>query len=113
MATGNRLTVSREGTKTLEFRYGISFISVEQAKRNLRREIPAWGFDTVKAAAKARWNQVLGQIAVEGGTEAQRKVFYTALYRCYERMINITEDGRYYSGFDHQVHEDPAPVLCR
>ena len=46
---------------------------------------------------------------MEGGTEAQRKVFYTALYRCYERMINITEDGRYYSGFDHKVHEDPRP----
>jgi len=105
----NRLTVSRVGAKTLEFRYGISFISVEQAKKNLQREIPAWGFDTVKAAGKARWNQVLGQIAVEGGTETQRRVFYTALYRCYERMINITEDGRYYSGFDHQVHEDARP----
>jgi predicted alpha-1,2-mannosidase len=46
---------------------------------------------------------------VEGGTEAQRRVFYTALYRCFERMINITEDGRYYSGFDHQVHEDARP----
>jgi predicted alpha-1,2-mannosidase len=105
----NRVIVSRENAKTLEFRYGISFISVEQAKRNLRREIPAWGFENVKAAAKARWNQVLGQVAVEGGTEAQKKVFYTALYRCYERMINITEEGRYYSGFDHKVHEDGRP----
>jgi predicted alpha-1,2-mannosidase len=105
----NRGTVSSQEAKTLEFRYGISFISVQQAKSNLRHEIPAWGFDAVKDAAKARWNQVLGQIAVEGGTEAQRKVFYTALYRCYERMINITEDGRYYSGFDHHVHEDKRP----
>ena len=105
----NRATFSRQGTRTLEFRYGISFISAEQAKRNLRREIPAWGFDTVEAEAKARWNQVLGQIAVEGGTESQKRVFYTALYRCYERMINITEEGRYYSGFDHKVHEDKRP----
>ena len=100
--------VSREAN-VIEFRYGISFISVEQAKKNLRREIPAWGFDGVKDAAKARWNQTLGQIAVEGGTEAQRRVFYTALYRCFERMVNITEDGRYYSGFDHQIHEDARP----
>jgi putative alpha-1,2-mannosidase len=105
----NRATVSRQNARTLEFRYGISFISVEQAMRNLRREIPTWGFDIVESAAKARWNQVLGQIAVEGGTESQRKVFYTALYRCYERMINITEEGRYYSGFDHKVHEDQRP----
>ncbi len=106
---GDRVIGTRQGARTLEFRYGISFISVEQAKQNLRREIPAWGFDSVEAKAKARWNEVLGQIAVEGGTESQKKVFYTALYRCYERMVNITEDGRYYSGFDHKVHEDKRP----
>ncbi|HTF72386.1 MAG TPA: GH92 family glycosyl hydrolase, partial [Edaphobacter sp.] len=104
-----RVTASAQGTRTLEFRYGISFISVEQAKNNLRHEIPAWNFDDIKTAAKARWNEVLGRISVEGGTEAQRRVFYTALYRSSERMINITEDGRYYSAFDHQVHVDPRP----
>jgi predicted alpha-1,2-mannosidase len=93
----------------LEFRYGISFISREQAKSNLQHEIPSPGFDRVEAAAKARWNDTLGRITVEGGTEAQRRVFYTALYRSSERMINITEDGRYYSGFDHRVHTDPRP----
>ena len=93
----------------LEFRYGVSFISVEQAEKNLRREIPDWDFERVKGAAKTRWNKTLGQIAVEGGTEAQRKVFYTALYRCFERMINISEDGQYYSAFDHKVHRDPRP----
>jgi predicted alpha-1,2-mannosidase len=104
-----RATISAEHAGTFEFRYGISFISVEQAKRNLREQIPAWGFDAVEAAARSRWNQALGQIVVEGGTESQRKVFYTALYRCYERMINISEDGRYYSAFDHRVHEDSRP----
>jgi predicted alpha-1,2-mannosidase len=101
--------VAQAGAGTLEFRYGISFISVEQAKANLQKEIPAWGFDRIKSAAKERWNKVLGQVKVEGGTDAQRRVFYTSLYRTYERMINITEDGRYYSAFDHQVHEDARP----
>ena len=112
-AARSRLIVTGSGTspgpRVLEFRYGISFISVEQAKKNLNREIPAWGFERVKDAARTRWNETLGQIAVEGGTEAQRRVFYTALYRCFERMINITEDGRYYSAFDHKVHEDARP----
>lgn len=106
---GSRVTAASGEAKTVEFRYGISFISVEQARKNLREEIPAWGLERVKDAARARWNEVLGQIAVEGGTEAQRRVFYTALYRCFERMVNITEDGRYYSGFDHKVHEDARP----
>lgn len=94
---------------SLEFRYGISFISVEQAKKNLQNEIPTWGFARTKAAAKDRWNDVLSQVKIEGGTEAQRRVFYTSLYRSYERMINITEDGRYYSSFDHKVHVDSRP----
>lgn len=59
--------------------------------------------------ARAQWNEALGRIAMEGGTPAQRRVFYTSLYRCMERMINTTEDGRYYSGYDHEVHEDARP----
>lgn len=109
--TGNqsRISVSAQDTKTLEFRYGISFISVEQAKKNLSDEIPAWEFESTKASAKAHWNEALNRIEVEGGTESQRKVFYTALYRSSERMINITEGGRYYSAYDHKVHTDPRP----
>ena len=109
LGEGKRVVASSQDAKALEFRYGISFIGVEQAKMNLRHEIPAWGLERVKDAGKARWNETLGRIAVEGGTAAQRRVFYTALYRCFERMINITEDGRYYSGFDHKVHEDARP----
>ncbi len=51
----------------------------------------------------------MSQIQVEGGTEAQKRSFYTALYRCYERMINISEDGTYYSGFDKKIHTDARP----
>jgi predicted alpha-1,2-mannosidase len=102
-----RLAVSAAaGQKVLEFRYGVSFISVEQARKNLQKEIPAWNFDKVKSNAKECWNETLGQIKIEGGTEAQRRVFYTSLYRCSERMVNITEDGQYYSAFDHKVHQD-------
>ncbi|HXB59028.1 MAG TPA: GH92 family glycosyl hydrolase [Candidatus Acidoferrales bacterium] len=97
------------GKKDFELRYGISFISVQQARKNLHEEIPAWDFDRIKQNARDRWNEVLGQIQVEGGTLDQRRVFYTSLYRCYERMVNISEDGQYYSGFDHQVHQDPRP----
>jgi predicted alpha-1,2-mannosidase len=104
----DHLVVTGQGT-VLEFRYGVSFISVGQAEKNLRREIPEWGFDRVKEAARGRWNETLGRIAVEGGTDAQRRVFYTALYRCFERMVNISEDGQYYSAFDRKVHRDPRP----
>ena len=108
--SGNRLTVSVQGNqKMLEFRYGISFISVDQAKKNLEEEIPAWNFDKVKRDARGRWNDALGRIQVQGGSLEQKKVFYTALYRCYERMVNISEDDQYYSAFDHRVHQDSRP----
>jgi predicted alpha-1,2-mannosidase len=105
----SRALATGKGPNVLEFRYGVSFISVGQAKKNLQREIPDWGFERIRDEAKARWNETLGQIALEGGTETQRRIFYTALYRCFERMINITEDGQYYSAFDHQVHRDSRP----
>jgi predicted alpha-1,2-mannosidase len=107
---GKRLAITaQDGQKVLEFRYGVSFISVEQAKKNLQEGIPNWDFSKIKRAARDRWNEVLGQIQVEGGTLDQKKVFYTSLYRCYERMVCITEDGQYYSAFDHKVHQDSRP----
>lgn len=104
-----RLAIAADAGQELEFRYGISFISIEQARKNLRREIADWDFEKTKTQAREAWNRALGKIQVEGGTLAQKRVFYTALYRCYERMVNISEDGQYYSGFDHQVHQDARP----
>ncbi len=94
---------------TIGFKYAISYISPEQAKKNFAEEIAHESFDSVAAAGKAVWSKTLSQIQVEGGTTAQRRSFYTALYRCYERMVNISEDGQYYSGFDKQVHQDSRP----
>jgi len=98
-----------EGDQTIEFKYGISFIDAEQAKANLKKEIPAWDFDVLKDRGEKLWTEKLGVIQVRGGTDAQRRTFYTSLYRCYERMVNINEDGRYYSAYDHQVHESDRP----
>ncbi|HEX7652808.1 MAG TPA: GH92 family glycosyl hydrolase [Verrucomicrobiae bacterium] len=107
---GSRLEIaSQSPVATLQFRYAISFISPAQAKSNYNAEVRSQSFETVKQAAAKRWNEVLGQIQVTGGTPEQKRVFYTSLYRCYERMVNITEDGKYYSAFDHQVHADPRP----
>lgn len=97
--------LSTTAGETVEVRVGISYISVAQAKRNLKEQIPGWNFDQVKQKARAVWNKALGQIALKGGTRRQRTIFYTALYRSLQRMTDITEDGRYYSGYDHKVHE--------
>jgi predicted alpha-1,2-mannosidase len=90
--------------EAVEVRIGISYISAEQAHRNLQREIPAWNFDTVKSQTREVWNHALSSIQADGGTERQRTIFYTALYRSLTRMTDVTEDGKYFSGYDHTVH---------
>ena len=99
------ITWNNTELKQVNFKYGISFISIEQAKNNLEKEMPNWDFEKVKNNAKEKWSNVLNQIEVEGGTEAYRRSFYTALYRSYERMINITEEGKYYSNYDKKIHK--------
>jgi predicted alpha-1,2-mannosidase len=89
----------------IEVRVGISYIGTKQARRNLEREIPGWTFDRVKSQTRAAWNRALAGIDISGGTERQRIIFYTALYRSLGRMTDITEDGRYFSGYDHAVHD--------
>lgn len=96
-----------EGNKQpIYFKYAISYISPEQAKKNLETEIPRWNFDDMKQNGHKIWAGTLGQIEVEGDNDARKRTFYSALYRCYERMTNITEDGKYYSNYDGKVHED-------
>jgi predicted alpha-1,2-mannosidase len=96
---------------TVNFKYGISYISIEQAKRNLFKEIPAWDFTALKNNAFKAWDKVLSQIEIKGGSLAQKRVFYTSLYRSYERMVNINEYGQYYSAFDHKVHTSKEPFF--
>ena len=95
---------TKEG-EVIEVKVGISYISTEQAKCNLERDLPGWNFDQEKAAARTEWDDALGAVQVVGGTERQRTIFYTALYRSLCRMTDITEDGKYFSGYDHAVHD--------
>lgn len=92
-------------SKEIELKYAISFVSVAQAKKNFENELKSADFASLKKQGENAWEKVIGQIKVQGGTEAQKRSFYTALYRTYERMVDITEDGQYYSGYDNQVHQ--------
>ena len=102
----NEALVLRFDKKQINLRYGISFISIEQAQKNLQREINTFNVDEIARIGKEKWNEALRKIQVESDNEYEKTVFYTSLYRTYERMINISEDGRYYSAFDNQIHDD-------
>lgn len=94
------------GTKLLKARYGVSFISAEQAKKNLQREIKHYDVVAIAKLGRDIWNNTLGKIQVSGTDEDAKTVFYTSLYRTYERMICLSEDGQYFSAYDGKVHAD-------
>ena len=90
----------------IHVRYGVSFISQEQAAANLRREIDSFDVEKVAAEGRKVWNETLGRLEIRGGNETEKTVFYTSYYRTFERPVCLSEDGRYWSAFDNQVHED-------
>ncbi|MCD6331940.1 MAG: GH92 family glycosyl hydrolase, partial [Bacteroidales bacterium] len=94
-----------DGSLQVKMNYAISWINNQQASRNLLNENPGWDFHKTVKKGRAAWNRELGRITVRGGAKNQQITFYTALYRSMERMININEYGRYFSGYDHRVHK--------
>jgi len=103
------ITFQQDSPDTISFSYAISFISTEQAKANFHEELDRNNFRSLRHEGEQAWEKAINNIQVEGGTEAQRRSFYTAYYRSNERMVDITEDGRYYSGFDKKIHQTARP----
>jgi predicted alpha-1,2-mannosidase len=103
-ATGAYAKFKTTEGEVIEARVGTSFISIEQARQNLRSEIPTWDFNRVRSALRATWNEKLSRIAIEGATEDQRKIVYTGLYHALLYPRIFSEQGRYYSAFDDKVH---------
>ncbi|KAA1478112.1 hypothetical protein DENSPDRAFT_787640 [Dentipellis sp. KUC8613] len=95
-----------EGTKEVDVRIGVSFISVEQARKNLEKEIPD-GTSLEKTARTTRkaWADKLDLIEVDGATSDELAVFYTAVFHSLQYPYEASEDGKYYSGYDNAVHE--------
>ena len=79
------------------FKAGISFVDLNGARNNLETELNNWDFDQVKLDAEAKWAKQLGVIKIEGATEKQKKIFYTALYHAFLDPRDFTDtDGRFY-----------------
>jgi predicted alpha-1,2-mannosidase len=94
------LDLSLAAGDVVEARVGISYLSVEQARKNLVGECLGRTFDVVRQAAVDAWNRKLWRAEVTGGTDAQRRVFHTALYHTFLVPADYTEDGQFFSGWD-------------
>ncbi len=87
-------------------RVGISYVSLENARRNLEAENGAGtSFEEVRSRARAWWRKELARVRVSGGTEEQRTVFYTALYHVLLHPNVFSDVNGEYMGFDGVVHD--------
>jgi predicted alpha-1,2-mannosidase len=99
---------SRQG-RVVNARVASSYLSAEQAQRNLDREIGSADFDTIRQRAEDSWNAMMNRIKVEGGTAAQQQTFYSAMYRSFLFPHRFHEfDGQnqpvYFSPYDGKVY---------
>jgi predicted alpha-1,2-mannosidase len=91
--------------KTVHVRVGISYVSLANARANLKAEIPAGTtLAQVRQRAHDRWDKALGGIAIDGGSADQRSTFYTALYHVLMHPNVYSDVDGEYRGFDQQTH---------
>ncbi len=70
---------TKEGEQ-IEVKVGVSYVSIENARLNLQAEQPGFNFEKTASDAWSEWNKQLSKIEVEGGTDNDKAIFYTALY---------------------------------
>ena len=93
------------GGDPVELQVGLSFVSIEAAQANLDAEFPAFAFEATRARTEAAWDALLRTIIVEGGSETERRIFYSSLYRAFHMPTIMSDAGGSYRGFDGEVHE--------
>jgi predicted alpha-1,2-mannosidase len=89
--------------RVVHMKIGLSYVSEENAIENLDAENPGWDFDAVHAAAIERWNDYLNRVRIEGGAEADRRAFYSALYHVFLQPGVASDVNGDYLGFDGKL----------
>lgn len=97
-----------QGSEPVIAKVGVSFVSIANALGNLQAEIPGWDFDSVRAAAKSQWIELLDRVQADGGTAEQRAIFYTGLYHMLLAPNLFSDRNGEYIGFDSKVHQLPS-----
>lgn len=94
-----------DATKPLLVRVGISAVSVDNAKANLKAEIKDWNFDRVAQEADAAWNDELGKIKVETPNLGDKTIFYTGLYHTMIAPSVFSDVNGQYRGSDGKIYQ--------
>lgn len=87
---------------------GLSYVSNANAKQNRVKENGSYAFDTVRSAAHAAWNNLLGKIQIGGGDASAQQTFYTAMYHALLHPNVFSDYNGQFAGFDGQTHKAAA-----
>ncbi len=99
------LTFDIKKDESIMIKVGISAVSIENARKNLETEISDWNFDKVVKDADSIWNNELGKIEVEGGSDDQKTIFYTAMYHAFLNPNLYSDVDGQYRGRDLKTHQ--------
>ncbi|GCB36569.1 GH92 family glycosyl hydrolase [Bacteroides faecalis] len=91
--------------KNIQYKIGVSYVSVENARENLKAENPGWNFAQIQNQAETKWNHYLGMIEVEGTNPDRTTQFYTHLYRSFVHPNVCSDVNGEYMGADFRVHK--------
>lgn len=83
---------------------GISFVSLDGARKNLFHDIPGWDFDEVRRRGRLLWDDALNSIEIEGASDIERRIFYTAMYHTMIDPRVIADVDGNYAGADGRIH---------
>lgn len=91
--------------KTLQYKFAISYVSLENAKQNLKTENNQWDFEEIRSAAVHKWDEYLGLIKVKGGSPDHTTQFYTHLYHSLLHPNICNDVNGEYTGADGKIHK--------
>jgi predicted alpha-1,2-mannosidase len=92
VSTGAYLTFA-PGEEPVMVKVGVSFVSIEQAKKNAMTEIANFDFEGTRRAAVRAWDEELGSVKIEGGTTSERQQFATGLYHSMLMPVDRTGEN--------------------
>lgn len=91
--------------KNIQYKVGVSYVSVENARENLKAENAGWDFQQIQNQVEDKWNYYLGKIEVEGTNPDRTTQFYTHLYRSFAHPNVCSDINGEYMGADFRVHK--------
>ncbi|RYY58087.1 MAG: hypothetical protein EOO05_17510, partial [Chitinophagaceae bacterium] len=102
--SGAWFTFNTKSKKNVHYKFAISYVSLANAKENLKAENSKWDFEGIRSNAVAKWNDYLGRIEVKGGSADHTTQFYTHLYHSLVHPNLCNDVNGDYVGADGKVH---------